>query len=267
MDNIKLNTDKKCKKEGENFQRLVDIVARLRMECPWDREQTNQSIKRNLVEEAYELLEAIDKDDNEAMIEELGDLLLQVVFHSQIKKDSGKFDINKVIYSLIDKLIRRHPHVFGEIKYDELDGDTHLKKWENLKKKEKKRNSVLDGIPSRMPALQRAYKIQKKMATVGFDWNTPEEAIQKLEEELKEFKSAKNEKEKFEELGDILQAVVNVARFYNIDPEDALHHSLDKSERRFRYIEEKSKELNRDLKEMSLEEMENFWNEAKKLNI
>ena len=262
-----LNIDTECKEEGKNFQRLVDTVARLRRECPWDREQTNQSIKRNLIEEAYELLEAIDKEDDEAMIEELVDLLLQVVFHSQIKKDKGKFDINKVINNLIDKLIRRHPHIFGEIKYEELEGETHLKKWENLKQKEKKRKSVLDGIPSRMPALQRAYKIQKRMAEVGFDWNTPEEAIQKLEEELEELKTAKNDKERFEELGDILQAVVNVARFYRIDPEDALHYSLDKSERRFRYIEKKSKEQGRDLENMSLEDMENLWNEAKKLNI
>jgi len=252
-----------CKEEGEKFQELVEIMEKLRRECPWDREQTNKSIKHNLIEEAYELLEAIEEDNNEAMVEELGDLLLQVLFHSQIKKDEGKFDINDVMENLKEKLIRRHPHVFGSQDYDKLEGSTHLEKWEKLKEKEKNRKSILDGIPKRMPALQRALKIQKKMAKVGFDWENVEGAWEKLEEELKELKSAKSDEERFKELGDVLQAVVNIARFYNINPEDALHNSLDKSEKRFRYIEERSRELGKDIKEMSLDEMEKLWEEAK----
>ena len=256
-----------CEKEGKLFQELVKIMERLRRECPWDREQTNLSIKDNLIEEAYELLEAIENNDNKAMVEELGDLLLQVLFHSQIKKDEGSFDINDVMKNLKEKLIRRHPHVFGSIDYDKLEGESHLQKWEKLKEKEKNRKSILDGIPKRMPALQRAYKIQKKMASVGFDWEDINGAWNKLYEELEEIKKAKSKEEVEEEIGDVLQAIVNLARFYGVKPEDALHKSLDKSEKRFRYIEEKAKQLGKNLKEMSLDEMDKYWEEAKKSNI
>ena len=258
---------KNCKKEGELFQELVDIVERLRRECPWDREQTNLSIKSNLIEEAYELLEAIEKNDNRAMIEELGDLLLQILFHSQIKKDEGSFDINDVMESLKRKLIIRHPHVFGNIDYEKLEGKSHLEKWEKLKEKEKNRSSILDGIPKRMPALQRAHKIQKKMASVGFDWEDVEGAWNKLKEEIEELKIAKSKRNIEEEIGDILQAVVNIARFYGVNSEDALHKSLDKSETRFRYIEKKAKEKGKKLEEMSLDEMDRYWEEAKKFDF
>jgi len=253
-----------CKEEGKKFQELVNIMERLRKECPWDREQTNQSIKNNLIEEAYELLEAIEEDDNQAMIEELGDLLLQVLFHSQIKKDEGKFNINDVMEALKNKLIRRHPHVFGNENYKELEGETHLEKWEKIKEKEKNRKSLLEGIPKRMPALQRGIKIQKKMAKVGFDWESVDGAWEKLYEELEELKKAKNQQEKINELGDVLQAVVNIARFYNIDPEEALHKSLDRSVERFKYMEERARELNKPLEEMELDDMEKLWQEAKK---
>ncbi|SNZ11105.1 tetrapyrrole methylase family protein / MazG family protein [Persephonella hydrogeniphila] len=255
--------ENRCRKEGENFQKLVDIMEKLRRECPWDREQTNQSIKNNLIEEAYELFEAIEKNDNEAILEELGDLLLQVVFHAQIKKDEGCFDINDVIENLIDKLIRRHPHVFGGVEYDSLEGEDHLKKWEAIKQKEKKRESILEGIPERMPALMRAVKVQKRMAKVGFDWEKAEEVIEKVEEELQELKEAKNKKEIKHEIGDLLIAVTNLARAYGIDPEEALHESIDRSIRRFQYIERKAKENNIDLKEMKLDDMEQYWQEAK----
>ena len=256
-----------CGKEGKLFQELVEIIQRLRKECPWDREQTNLSIKDNLIEEAYELLEAIEMNDKEAMIEELGDLLLQVLFHSQIKKDEGSFDINDVMIHLKTKLIKRHPHVFGNIDYEKLEGKDHFQKWESLKEKEKNRNSILDGIPKRMPALQRAYKIQKKMASVGFDWEKIEDVWNKLYEELEELKNAKEKEEIEEELGDIFQVLVNLSRFYGVKPEDALHKSLDKTERRFKYIEEKAKSLGKNLKEMSLDEMDKYWEEAKKNNI
>ncbi|WP_293444944.1 nucleoside triphosphate pyrophosphohydrolase [Persephonella sp.] len=254
---------KVCRKEGENFQELVDIVARLRKECPWDKEQTSQSIKNNLIEEAYELFEAIEKNDEKAMVEELGDLLLQVVFHSQIKKDEGRFDINDVIQSLIEKLIRRHPHVFGGAEYEQLEGEDHLKKWEAIKQKEKKRASILEGIPERMPALMRAVKIQKRMAKVGFDWENPEQVMDKVEEEIQELKQAKTKDEIKHEIGDILIAVTNLARAYGIDPEEALHQSIDRSIRRFQYIEKKAKEKNKDIKEMPLDDMEYYWQEAK----
>ncbi|WP_457628320.1 nucleoside triphosphate pyrophosphohydrolase [Persephonella sp.] len=252
-----------CRKEGKNFQRLVDIMERLRRECPWDREQTNYSIKNNLIEEAYELLEAIEKDDNKAMVEELGDVLLQVVFHSQIKKDQGAFDINDVIENLIEKLIRRHPHVFGGVDYASLEGEDHLKKWEVLKQKEKNRQSILDGIPSRMPALLRAVKVQKRMAKVGFDWEEPSQVMEKVEEELEELKNARTREELVHEIGDLLIAVTNLARAYGIDPEEALHKSIDRSIRRFRYIEEKARKEGRKLEEMTLDDMEQYWQEAK----
>ncbi|WP_457624151.1 nucleoside triphosphate pyrophosphohydrolase [Persephonella sp.] len=252
-----------CRKEGKNFQRLVDIMERLRRECPWDREQTNYSIKNNLIEEAYELLEAIEKDDNKAMVEELGDVLLQVVFHSQIKKDQGAFDINDVIENLIEKLIRRHPHVFGGVDYASLEGEDHLKKWEVLKQKEKNRQSILDGIPSRMPALLRAVKVQKRMAKVGFDWEEPSQVMEKVEEELEELKNARTREELVHEIGDLLIAVTNLARAYDIDPEEALHKSIDRSIRRFRYIEEKARKEGRKLEEMTLDDMEQYWQEAK----
>ncbi|RUM60937.1 MAG: nucleoside triphosphate pyrophosphohydrolase [Persephonella sp.] len=258
---------KNCEKEGNLFQELVEIMERLRRECPWDREQTNLSIKDNLIEEAYELLEAIEENNNKAIIEELGDLLLQVLFHSQIKKDEGSFDINSVMENLKKKLIMRHPHVFGNIDYDKLEGKSHLQKWEKLKEKEKKRSSILDGIPKRMSALQRAYKIQKKMASVGFDWENIEGAWNKLYEELKELRNAKSKKDIEEEIGDIFQAMVNLARFYGVNPEDALHKSLDKSEKRFRYIEKKAKEKGKKLEEMSLDEMDRYWEEAKKISL
>ncbi|WP_456382827.1 nucleoside triphosphate pyrophosphohydrolase [Persephonella sp.] len=252
-----------CRKEGKNFQRLVDIMERLRRECPWDREQTNYSIKDNLIEEAYELLEAIEKDDNKAMVEELGDVLLQVVFHSQIKKEQGAFDINDVIENLIEKLIRRHPHVFGGVDYASLEGEDHLKKWEVLKQKEKNRQSILDGIPSRMPALLRAVKVQKRMAKVGFDWDEPSQVMEKVEEELEELKNARTREELVHEIGDLLIAVTNLARAYGIDPEEALHKSIDRSIRRFRYIEEKARKEGRKLEEMTLDDMEQYWQEAK----
>ncbi len=252
-----------CREEGKKFQELVDIMARLRKECPWDREQTNQSIKNNLIEEAYELLEAIEENNDEAMIEELGDLLLQVVFHSQIKKDEGKFDINDVLDNLIKKLIRRHPHVFGGEDYEKLEGKDHLDKWEKIKQKEKKRESILEGIPKRMPALHRAVKVQKRMAKVGFDWQNPEEVWDKVMEEIQELKEAKSPEEIKHELGDVLIAITNLARAYGVDPEEALHQSIDRSIKRFQYIEQKAKEENKDLKEMSLEHMDKLWEEAK----
>ncbi len=253
--------EKECREEGKLFQELVDIVSRLRKECPWDREQTNQSIKNNLIEEAYELLEAIEEDNDEAMVEELGDVLLQVVFHSQIKKDQGKFDIKDVLEHLINKLIRRHPHVFGDSAAK--SSEEVLKQWHKIKQEEKGRKSILEGIPKRMPALLRAVKVQDRAKKVGFDWNNIEQVIEKLEEEIQEFKEAKTEEEKKHEIGDILIAATNLGRFTGIDPEEALHEAIDRMIRRFNYIEEKARETNQNLEEMSLESMDKYWEEAK----
>ncbi|RMA93209.1 nucleoside triphosphate pyrophosphohydrolase [Hydrogenothermus marinus] len=254
-----------CREEGKNFQRLVDIYEKIRRECPWDKEQTNKSIKNNLIEEAYELLEAIEKDDDKEMIEELGDVLLQVVFHSQIKKDEGKFDINDVINHLIDKLIYRHPHVFGE--KETKDVESVLKQWDKLKEKEKKRESILDGIPKRMPALQRAQKVQNKAAKVGFDWKDINQILNKVEEEIKELKEAKTKEEIKHEFGDILIALVNLGRHLSIDAEEALHEATDRMVSRFQYIEKKAKEQGKKLEDMSLEEMDKYWEEAKSIEL
>lgn len=252
-----------CREEGKNFQRLIDIVAKLRKECPWDREQTNQSIKKNLIEEAYELLEAIEENNNKEMIEELGDVLLQVVFHSQIKKDEGSFDINDVIKHLIDKLIYRHPHVFGEKQIKDVE--EVLNQWDKLKQKEKNRKSILDGIPKRMPALMRATKVQKKAAKVGFDWTDTDLILDKVKEEIQELKEAKTKQELKHEFGDILIALVNLGRHLGIDPEEALHEATDRMVSRFQYIEKKAKKLGKSLEEMHLEEMDKYWEEAKQL--
>ncbi len=250
-----------CREEGKIFQKLVDLVEKLRRECPWDKMQTNLSIKNNLIEEAYELLEAIEENDNNKMIEELGDVLLQVVFHSQIKKDEGQFDINTVIDNLIDKLIKRHPHVFGDNKLD--SEEEVLNQWHKLKEKEKK--SILEGIPKRMPAILRALKIQNRMAKVGFDWENINQVWEKLYEEINELKNAKTKEEQVHEIGDLLIAVVNLARFMNIDPEEALNSANDRTVNRFNYMEKKAKEKSKKLEELTLQEMEDLWQEAKNI--
>ncbi|MCX7761040.1 MAG: nucleoside triphosphate pyrophosphohydrolase [Hydrogenothermaceae bacterium] len=249
------------KKECENFQRLVDLVEKLRRECPWDREQTNKSIKNNLIEEAYELFEAIEEDNDDKMIEELGDVLLQVVFHSQIKKDEGRFDINVVIEKLIEKLIRRHPHIFGESNVE--SSEEVLDQWHKIKQREKDGKSIFEGIPKRMPALIRAVKVQNRAAKVGFEWDSIDDVWKKVEEELQELKEAKTKEERRHELGDILIALTNLARFMKIDPEEALHLSIDRMVKRFNYIEQKAREMGKSLEEMPLEEMDKYWNEAK----
>lgn len=250
-------------KECENFQRLINLVARLREECPWDREQTNKSIKNNIIEEAYELLEAIEENDNQKMVEELGDLLLQVVFHSQIKKDEGSFDINKVIENLIEKLIRRHPHIFGNSKVS--NSDEVLNQWHKIKQRERDGGSIFDGIPKRMPALLRAIKVQNRAAKIGFEWENIDDVWKKVEEELEELKEAKTQEEKLHEFGDVLIAITNLGRFLKVDPEEALHLSIDRMIKRFNYIEKKARDMGKDLEDMTLKEMDMYWNEAKRL--
>ena len=256
----------------KSFERLHEIVAILRSPegCPWDRAQTHQSIRKNLIEETYEAVEAIDNDDPDGMKEEFGDLLLQVLLHSQMEEEAGVFDVFDVLGELSDKLIFRHPHVFGG--KDARDAEEALKNWEQMKAEEKRRkgaaerSSVLDGIPKDLPALSKAYKLQKKAAGVGFDWPDISGVFAKIEEELAELKKAAGEEErrKIEELGDLLFAVVNAARFLKVDPEEALARANRKFTERFHYIEEQLRIRGRKFDETDLLEMEEWWQEAKK---
>ena len=248
------------------FTDFVAIVKRLRKECPWDKEQTNDSIKANTIEEAYEVVEAIDNKDFDELKKELGDLLLHVVFHTQIAEEDNHFTINDVIDSIQEKLIRRHPHVFGEVKV--ADSNEVKKNWEEIKLSEG-RESVLDGVPYQLPALQRAHRLQEKAAKVGFDWEKKSDVWKKVIEEIEEMhQSEKGEtKDKLEkEVGDVFFAMVNYARFLNINPEDALRRTNEKFIKRFNYVQQKVKETGKAINESNLEEMDKYWNESKKLN-
>ncbi|KYO67369.1 nucleoside triphosphate pyrophosphohydrolase [Thermovenabulum gondwanense] len=253
----------------EGFEKLVDIMAKLRGEggCPWDKAQTHESLKPFLIEEAYEVIDAIDAENPEILKEELGDLLLQIVFHSRIAEEEGRFSINDVIEKVCDKMIRRHPHIFGEVKAD--TAEEVLKNWEDIKKEEKDFSSYaesMDRLPEQLPALMKAFKVQEKAARVGFDWDSVDGALNKVYEELQEiqevYKSEKREKIK-EEIGDLLFAVVNVARFLRVDPELALRDATKKFVKRFKYVEEEAKRQNKDLSKMTLEEMDILWEQGK----
>lgn len=250
-----------------DLKKLVDIMAALRSEngCPWDREQTRDSLKPFLVEETYEVLEALDEGNPEIIKEELGDLLFQIVFHCQIAKEKKEFDMSDVIEKISEKMIRRHPHVFGKTKFKSKE---HFRKyWEDEKRREgKKRESILEGVPKALPSLLRAHKLQKKAAGVGFDWKKTEDVLKKLNEELREFKSALKNKKQSEiedELGDIFFMLVNISRFVGVNPEDALRKTISKFISRFRYIEMKTAEQGKRLSDMALEEMDALWDEAK----
>jgi len=248
----------------KEFNEFVDIVKRLRKECPWDREQTHESLRRCLLEETYEVLEAIDNSDMDELRKELGDVLLQVVFHSVMAEEKNIFNIEDVISQEMEKLIYRHPHVFGDIKVK--GKEEVLTNWESLKMKEG-REYVLDGIPKELPALFKAYRVQEKVAKVGFDWKDQKPVYDKILEEISELKEAIDSDiaEDIEmEFGDVLFAIVNYARFIHINPEDALRKTIDKFSRRFRKIEDFAKENNNELINMTLEEMDKIWEEAKK---
>lgn len=249
-------------------------MARLRGEggCPWDREQNHESLKPYIVEEAYEVLEAIDEGDMELLKEELGDLLLQTVFHSRLAEEAGIFNVNDVLNGICDKLVRRHPHVFGE-----SDADTSekvLKQWKEIKKGEKPDNggkSLLEkAAPAGLPALMRAMKVQEKASSAGFDWEGWRGAFDKVEEELKELRHAfeNGEKDKVEmELGDFLFSLVNTSRHLNVDPEEALRKTITKFMRRFAHIEKRLVETGKSLSDATLAEMDKLWDEAKKTNV
>ncbi|OEF95761.1 nucleoside triphosphate pyrophosphohydrolase [Desulfuribacillus alkaliarsenatis] len=258
--------------QQKSFGQLVDIVKRLRGPdgCPWDQEQTHDSLRGYLIEETYEVLEAIDSGDVDNLMEELGDLLLHVVMHAQIAKDEGEFSIYQVIETIARKMIRRHPHVFQGDKVENVE--QVLENWDDIKKQEKackqageQVESILDGIPKGLPMLMYAYKQQKKAAKVGFDWDLESQVWDKLHEELKELEEAETTAQKTDELGDALYAIVNLARFMEIDPEQALHNTCRKFEHRFRYIEEQLKKEGLSFKDVDLEWMETQWQNAKKV--
>ena len=253
----------------QQFDVLREIIAELRGPngCPWDKKQTHQSLKKYLIEEAYEVLEAIDEEDDDHLIEELGDVLLQVMLHAQIGEDEGWFSIDDIIRTLSEKMVRRHPHVFGDIDVD--NAEEVISNWEEIKKQEKgnARESVLAGIPKSLPQLMRAYEIQKKAGKVGFDWVDVQPMMDKALEEWKEFQQevAKMDKEKMlGEFGDLLFAFVNIARHYKLDPEEALHMTNEKFMDRFLYMEAKVAEMNKEMQELTLEQMDVLWEEAKR---
>ncbi len=253
------------------FERLIKIMARLRgpSGCPWDKEQTPQSLKPYLIEEAYEVLEAIDLNDDDEIKEELGDLLLQVVFHAQIASEENRFNIDDVAEAIADKLIRRHPHVFGDTQAD--TPDEVIKNWDAIKAVEKpeKRASRLDGVPINLPALLRACRLQEKAARVGFEWEHIADVAQKVQEETEELIHAREsgaiEKVR-EEFGDLLFALVNLARFLQICPEEALIQTNRKFQSRFQYIETELCKKDKTPHEATLEEMDALWEAAKKEN-
>jgi MazG family protein len=260
---------------GNKFNEFVEIVKRLRKECPWDREQTNDSIKAATIEEAYEVVEAIEKKNYEELRNELGDLLLHVVFHTIIASESNDFTIDDVINSIKEKLIRRHPHVFGDVK---VSGSAEVKKnWEEIKLEEG-RNSVLDGVPEMLPALQRAHRLQEKASKVGFDWEKKEDVWKKVIEEIEEMHEIEKAKSQSigneivdeelynkleDEIGDIFFALVNYSRFLDINPENALRRTNTKFIKRFSYVEEKIKSMGKKLSDSNLKEMDIYWEESK----
>jgi tetrapyrrole methylase family protein/MazG family protein len=256
-------------KAGKSIERLLEVMRRLRAPdgCPWDREQTNESLKSDLIEEAYEVIDAIESGNVSHLEEELGDLLLQVVFHSQICEENGQFEFSDVANAIVDKLERRHPHVFGEI---QVSGSGEvLQNWDAIKKAEKggdKPASIVSGIPKHLPALQKAHQIQKRAARAGFDWAHIDDVFDKLHEEIEEVKEAisRNHEEDIRaELGDLLFSVVNVSRFLGHNPEELLNHNVKKFVRRFQKVEEKVHATGREFKEFTLDELDDFWDAAK----
>ncbi|TAE59939.1 MAG: nucleoside triphosphate pyrophosphohydrolase [Bacteroidetes bacterium] len=248
------------------FGRLADIVAELREKCPWDRVQTKESIRPLTIEEAHELSEAVLKGDYAEIRAELGDLLLHVLFYAQLAQEEQKFTLEEVINGLIAKLIRRHPHIYGETQAD--DASQVRENWEEIKAKEKAaagkvKSSVLDGVPESLPSLIKAQRIQEKASAVGFDWSDIKEVWAKVEEELEEVKEAESPEHRAEEVGDLLFAVVNYCRFTGISADESLERTNLKFKRRFEHIEMRAKEAGKSLKDMTLAEMDVYWNEAK----
>jgi tetrapyrrole methylase family protein / MazG family protein len=257
--------------EGTSFESFAEIVAHLRAPngCPWDREQTHESLRKHLLEESYEAISAIDSGDFADMREEFGDLLLQVVLQSQIANEENQFNVNQVIQGIHSKIVRRHPHVFGDLKLEGVDGV--LANWEKLKEKErgerKEEKGMLDGVPVALPALSQAQEYQDRAARVGFDWPEIEGVLDKVKEEIEEIKNAETDFELASEIGDLFFALVNVARWKHVDAESALRGTNMKFKKRFDYVGQGARKQGRNLSELSLEEMDVLWNEAKKQGL
>lgn len=251
----------------EAFGRFLDILDELRVKCPWDRKQTNESLRPNTIEETYELCDALLRGDKNDICKELGDVLLHVAFYAKIGSETGDFDIKDVCDRLCEKLIFRHPHVFGEAQAE--TAAQVVENWEQLKLKEKGGNkTVLSGVPAALPSLIKAYRIQDKARNVGFDWEERSQVWEKVKEEIREFQAEVEQMDKVkaeQEFGDVLFSLINAARLYKINPDNALEHTNQKFIRRFNYVEEHSIRQGRSLKEMTLEEMDALWNEAKQL--
>jgi XTP/dITP diphosphohydrolase len=265
---VLLQKNNRMEEKVAAFRKLLEIMDELREKCPWDREQTLESIRHLTIEETYELSDSIIEKDLDSIKKELGDLMLHLVFYSKIASELGAFNITDVLDSINEKLIHRHPHIFGDVKV--TDAKNVRDNWEKIKLQEKGNKSVLSGVPQSLPALIKAYRIQEKASGVGFDWDKPEQVWEKVKEELGELrdevtKGVDHEKRE-DELGDVLFALVNYARFIKVNPEDALERTNRKFIRRFQYLEEKAKENNKPLDQMTLDEMDVFWNEAKRLN-
>ena len=259
--------------EGTSFEAFAEIVAHLRAPngCPWDREQTHETLRKHLLEESYEAISAIDSGDFADMREEFGDLLLQVVLQSQIANEEGQFNVNQVIKGIHSKIVRRHPHVFGDLELEGVDGV--LANWEKLKEKErsekgkdekKEERGLLDGVPLALPALSQAQEYQDRAGRVGFDWPEIDGVLDKVKEEIDEIKNAETDFELASEIGDLFFALVNVARWKKIDAESALRGTNMKFKKRFAHVEQGAKKRGRNLSELNLEEMDTLWNEAKK---
>ncbi len=251
----------------EAFGRLLDIMDELRVKCPWDVKQTNESLRTNTIEETYELCEAIIKDDNQEIKKELGDVLLHIVFYSKIGEEKGEFDVADVCNSLCDKLIYRHPHVFGD-DAAKTAGEVE-QSWEQLKLKEEGGNkTVLEGVPASLPSIAKAHRIQDKARNAGFDWDEKEDVWSKVKEEINELETeiSSMDTDKMEaEFGDLFFSLINAARLYKVNPDNALERTNQKFIHRFNHIEQEAKKQGRNLKEMTLKEMDILWNEAKNI--
>lgn len=255
------------KEKLEAFERLLNVMDDLRTKCPWDKKQTMQTLRHLTIEEVYELGDAILEDNRPEIKKELGDILLHIVFYARIASETNEFDITTVINSLCEKLIHRHPHIYGDVQV--ADEAEVSRNWEQLKLKEGK-TSVLEGVPVSLPALVKSMRIQEKARSAGFDWEQPEQVFEKVEEEFEEFKVEieKNDQQKMEEeFGDLMFALVNYARFKKINPEEALERTNKKFIRRFRYLEDQAAANGQYLQSMTLEEMDVYWNEAKKKGL
>lgn len=252
----------------KHFRELVNIVKKLRAPdgCPWDRQQTLYSLKEYLIEEVFELVNAIDKKDIDNIKEELGDLLLHVILHSVIAEEENLFTLNDVIKSISEKLVRRHPHVFGDTKVESTD--EVIVNWEKIKKEEKKNRSFLDEVPNGLPSIQKALKLQDRARKVGFDWDSADDCLQKVNEEFKEFMdavSSNNKDEISHELGDLFFALINFSRFVKINPDESLRKTNERFLKRFNYIEKKLHENNLTFDDVTIDDLDKYWDEAKKI--